>query len=65
MEHKPAYQPELAKVDTWKISCPIGRWYFGTDPQSEKKMRDKYSELLAKYLNMPVEKKLIKKGEPI
>ena len=49
----------------WMIWTPIGRWYFDTDPESEKKMKDKYAELLARYPKMEIEKHYLKPGERI
>jgi len=51
--------------DQWRIWTPIGSWYFNTDYLSEKKMRNKYAELLAKYPNMRIDKELLRKGEQI
>ena len=51
--------------DQWRISTPIGCWYFNTYYLSEKKMRSKYAELLANYPNMKVDKELLRTGEQV
>ena len=47
------------------IWTPIGRWYFDTDPESEKRMKEKYTDLLVKYPKMEIEKHYLEPGERI
>ena len=49
----------------WMIWTPIGRWYFDTDPESEKRMKEKYTDLLVKYPNMEIKKHYLEPGERI
>lgn len=49
----------------WMIWTPIGRWYYDTDPESEKKMKEKYSDLLVRYPDMEINKYFLEKGERI